>query len=122
MDMANGYSGLLVVGSKFDGRDQRLISPEPVFYHSGQIKNQHSRLKDTAIRSRPTIRNQWLRFSIMMGYFRFHHKRSSPDRRPGPFLPRTILFMSERGCGILPAVAGPPGSGGCCEAMDEMSL
>jgi hypothetical protein len=22
----------------------------------------------------------------------------------------------------LPAVAGPPASGGCCEAMDEMSL
>jgi hypothetical protein len=58
----------------------------------------------------------------MMGYLRFNHERSSPDRRPGPFLTRMILFTLERGCGILPAVAGPPTSGGCCEAMDEMSL
>jgi hypothetical protein len=36
--------------------------------------------------------------------------------------PRTIMFTLERGCGILPAVAGPPASGGCCKAMDEMSL
>ena len=39
-----------------------------------------------------------------------------------PFLPSTILFMPEWGYDILPAVAGPPTSGGCCEAMDEMSL
>jgi hypothetical protein len=32
-----GYGGLLAVGSKSDGRDQRLISPEPVFYHNGWI-------------------------------------------------------------------------------------
>jgi hypothetical protein len=51
-----------------------------------------------------------------------NHERSSPDRQPGSFLPRTILFTLERGCGILPAVAGPPVSGGCFEAMDEMSL
>jgi hypothetical protein len=37
IDMVKGYGGLLAVGSKFDGRDQRLISPEPVFYHSGRI-------------------------------------------------------------------------------------
>jgi hypothetical protein len=36
--------------------------------------------------------------------------------------PHTILFTSERGGGILPAVAGPPASGGCYEIMDEMSL
>jgi hypothetical protein len=35
---------------------------------------------------------------------------------------RTILFMPKRGCGILPAVAGPPAIGGCCEAIEEMSL
>jgi hypothetical protein len=54
MDMAKGYGGLLAVGSKSDGRDWKLISPEPVFYHSGQIYNQCSRLKDPAIWSRPT--------------------------------------------------------------------
>jgi hypothetical protein len=37
-------------------------------------------------------------------------------------LPRTIMFMLEHGYGILPVVAGPPMSGGCCMAMDEMSL
>jgi hypothetical protein len=30
--------------------------------------------------------------------------------------------VTERGYDILPAVAGPLASGGCCEAMDEMSL
>jgi hypothetical protein len=53
---------------------------------------------------------------------RFNHERSSPDRWPGQFLPRTILFTPERGYDILPTVAGPPTSGGCCEAMDEMRL
>jgi hypothetical protein len=37
MDMEKGYGGLLAVESKSDGRDQRLISPEPVFYHIGWI-------------------------------------------------------------------------------------
>jgi hypothetical protein len=37
MDMAKGYGGLLAMGSKFDGTDQSLISPEPVFYHNGRI-------------------------------------------------------------------------------------
>jgi hypothetical protein len=37
MDMAKGYGGLLAAGSKSDGRDHRLISPKPVFYHSGRI-------------------------------------------------------------------------------------
>jgi hypothetical protein len=72
--------------------------------------------------SKKQIRDQRLRFSIMMGYLRFNCELSSPDRWPGAFLPRTILFTPERGCGILPAVAGPPASGGCYEAMDEMSL
>jgi hypothetical protein len=36
--------------------------------------------------------------------------------------PHMILFTLERGYGILPVVAGPPASGGCCEAMDDMSL
>jgi hypothetical protein len=57
-----------------------------------------------------------------MEYLRFNRDRSSPDQRPGPFLPRTILFTPERGWDILLAVAGPPASGGCCEAMDDMSL
>jgi hypothetical protein len=57
-----------------------------------------------------------------MGYLRFNHERSSLDQRPGPFLPCMILFTLELGCGILPMVAGPQASGGCCEAMDEMSL
>jgi hypothetical protein len=57
-----------------------------------------------------------------MGYLRFNGERSSPDRRLGPFLPRTIMFTLEQGCDILLAVAGPLASGGCCEAMDEMSL
>jgi hypothetical protein len=82
----------------------------------GGSKNQRSRLKDPTIWSRPT------RLSITMKYLRFNRERSSPDRRLGPFLPRTILFTLERGCGILPAVAGPSASGGCYEAMDEMSL
>jgi hypothetical protein len=56
------------------------------------------------------------------GYLRFNRDHSSLDRWPRPFLPRTILFRPERGCDILPAVAGPQASGGCCEAMDEMSL
>jgi hypothetical protein len=38
MDMAKGYGVLLAVGSKSDGRDQRLITPEPVFYHSDGSK------------------------------------------------------------------------------------
>jgi hypothetical protein len=33
-----------------------------------------------------------------------------------------IMFTPEQGYGILPVVAAPPASGGCCEAMDEMSL
>jgi hypothetical protein len=33
-----------------------------------------------------------------------------------------ILFTLERGYDILPAMAGPPASGSCCETMDEMSL
>jgi hypothetical protein len=37
MDMEKGYSGLLAIGSKTDGGDQRLISHELVFYHSGRI-------------------------------------------------------------------------------------
>jgi hypothetical protein len=37
MDMAKGYGGLLALGCKSDGRDQRLISPEPVFYHIFRI-------------------------------------------------------------------------------------
>jgi hypothetical protein len=37
MDMAKGYGGLLVMGSKSDDKDQRLISPKQVFYHSGPI-------------------------------------------------------------------------------------
>jgi hypothetical protein len=37
MDMAKGCGGLLAVGSKSDGRDQRLMPPELVFYHSDQI-------------------------------------------------------------------------------------
>jgi hypothetical protein len=57
-----------------------------------------------------------------MGYLRFNRERSLLNRWPGSFLPRTILFTPERGCGILPALAGPPTSGGCCEAIDEMSL
>jgi hypothetical protein len=61
-------------------------------------------------------------FFIMMGYLRFNRERSSPGRRPGSFLPRMILFTPEWGCDILPAVSGPPTSGGCCGAMDEMSL
>jgi hypothetical protein len=36
MDMAKGYGGMLTMGSKFDDRDPRLVSPEPVFYHSGR--------------------------------------------------------------------------------------
>ncbi|PWZ29699.1 hypothetical protein Zm00014a_029968 [Zea mays] len=57
-----------------------------------------------------------------MEYLRFNRERSSPDRRLGSFLPRTILFTPERGCGILLAVAGPPVSSGCWDAVDEMSL
>jgi hypothetical protein len=30
MDMTKGYDGLLVVGTKSDGRDRKIISPEPV--------------------------------------------------------------------------------------------
>jgi hypothetical protein len=37
MDMAKGYGGLLAMGSKFNSRDQRLISPELVFYHNDRI-------------------------------------------------------------------------------------
>jgi hypothetical protein len=36
--------------------------------------------------------------------------------------PRTIMFTPEQGCDILPVVASPLARGGCCEAMDEMSL
>jgi hypothetical protein len=57
-----------------------------------------------------------------MWYLRFNRECSSPDRQPGPFLPRTIMFTPEQGCDILPAVPGPPTSGVCCEAMDGMSL
>jgi hypothetical protein len=54
MDMAKGYGGLLAVGRKSNDKDQRLISPEPVFYHSGRISNQCSILKDLVIWSQPT--------------------------------------------------------------------
>jgi hypothetical protein len=47
-----------------------------------------------------------------------HHRIDGQGR----FSPRTIMFTPERGCGILPAVVGPPASDGCCEDMDEMSL
>jgi hypothetical protein len=61
-------------------------------------------------------------FFITIGYLRFNREHSSADWWPGPFLPHTILFTPERGCGILPAVVGPPASSECCEAIDEMSL
>jgi hypothetical protein len=61
-------------------------------------------------------------FLITMGYLRFNRERSSLDRQSRLFLPSTILFTPEWGCGILPVVAGPPVSDGCYEAMDEMSL
>jgi hypothetical protein len=61
-------------------------------------------------------------FFITMGYLRVNREHSSPDQRPGSFIPRMILFTLEQGCGILPAMAGPPTSSGCCEDMDEMGL
>jgi hypothetical protein len=57
-----------------------------------------------------------------MGYLRFNRERLSPDRWPGPFLPARSCSCWNGGCSILPTVAGPPASGGCYEAMDEMSL
>jgi hypothetical protein len=70
----NRYS-ITVVGSKINAWDYRIPRSD-----LGQ-----------------QIRDQQLRFSITMGYLRFYRERSSPDRRPGPFLPSTILFMPEQG-------------------------
>jgi hypothetical protein len=67
------------------------------------------------------IRDQRLRFSITMGYLRFNRALITGSTARAVSLP-TILFTLEQGCGILLAVAGPPVSGGCCEAMDQMSL
>jgi hypothetical protein len=61
-------------------------------------------------------------FFITMGYLRLNRERLSPDRQLGPSLHRTIMFTLELDCGILPTVTGPPSSGGCCKAMDEISL
>jgi hypothetical protein len=68
------------------------------------------------------VRSIILSLYAFLGITRFNCKLSSPHRWPWPFLPRTILFTPERGYDILPAVAGPPVSGGYYDAMDEMSL